>query len=72
VGAARQAYERLLPGFVGLEARYRYAMLLQATGNAEATRAELETILAHAKRFRIRHEEEQEWVSAARRGIETG
>jgi hypothetical protein len=72
VGAARQAYERLLPGFVGLEARYRYAMLLQATENAEAARAELETILAHAKRFRIRHEEEQEWVSAARRGIETG
>ena len=72
MASARQAYERLLPGFVGLEARYRYAMLLQSSGHAEAARAELETILTHAKRFRIRHEEEQEWVAAARRGIETG
>jgi hypothetical protein len=71
-GAARQAYERLLPGFVGLEARYRYAMLLQATGHGDAARAELQTILAHAKRFQIRHEEEQEWVAAARRGLEAG
>jgi hypothetical protein len=46
--------------------------VLQATGQAEAARAELETMLAHAKRFRIRHEEEKEWVAAARRGTETG
>jgi len=72
LGAARAAYERLVPGFVGLEARYRYAMLLQSTGHADAARAELETILAHAKRFRIRHEEEREWVAAARRGLELG
>jgi len=70
--AARGVYERLLPGFVGLEARYRYAMLLKASGNGDAAREQLQTILAHAKRFRIRHEEEQEWVTAARRGIDLG
>jgi hypothetical protein len=65
--AARAAYERLLPGFVGLEARYRYAMLLHSTGQADAARAELQQIVDHARRFRIRHEEEQEWVTAAQR-----
>jgi hypothetical protein len=65
--AAREAYERLLPGFVGLEARYRYAVLLHSTGQADAARAELEKIVDHARRFRIRHEEEQEWVTAAGR-----
>jgi hypothetical protein len=65
--AAREAYGRLLPGFVGLEARYRYAVLLHSTGHAGAARGELEKIVEHARRFRIRHEEEQEWVTAARR-----
>jgi hypothetical protein len=32
-------------------------------------RAQLEAILEHARRFRIRHEEEQEWVAAAGRGL---
>lgn len=69
IEAARAAYEKLLPGFVGLEARYRYAMLLQSAGRTDQARAQLEAILEHAKRFRIRHEEEQEWVAAARRGL---
>jgi hypothetical protein len=69
IDAARDAYERLLSNFVGLEARYRYAMLLQSIGSAEQARAQLEAILEHARKFRIRHEEEQEWVAAARRGL---
>jgi len=69
IDAARAAFEKLLPGFVGLEARYRYAMLLQSAGRSDQARAQLEAIIEHAKRFRIKHEEEQEWVAAARRGL---
>ena len=36
---------------------------------ADQARAPLEAIIEHAKRFRIKHEEEQAWVAAARGGL---
>jgi hypothetical protein len=59
--------------------------LVEVFPNSQAHRAVRKTVrrvaqvmapdaefLRRVERFRIRHEEEQEWVAAARRGIETG
>ena len=67
--AAVAAYRALLPVFVGLEARFRYAELLSRLGRHEAAIEVYNDLIVHSKRFASTHDEEQQWVAAARRAI---
>jgi hypothetical protein len=64
--AALTLYEELVPLYPGLEARCRYAELLNELGQATQARGVFEEVLQHAKRFNIQHEDEQAWVRYAR------
>jgi hypothetical protein len=68
--AALAQYERLVESYVGLEAKVRYAQLLKKLGYATQAQRILEEVLGHAKRFKIKHEEERGWVDVARRELE--
>jgi hypothetical protein len=58
-----------MPVYVGFEARYRYGELLSHLGQHEAATQMFNDILKHAKRTAVTLDEEQEWVSAARKAI---
>lgn len=60
--------ETLLENFVGLEARYRYAELLYQDGQAARSRAELERLIEHSRKFRV-SQEERAWAKLARQGL---
>jgi hypothetical protein len=70
--AALAAYRDLLPAFVGLEARYRYGMMLARLGRTDAAMQMFNELLRHAKRFESTMEEEERWVDAARQAIAGG
>lgn len=67
--AALGAYRDLIPVFIGLEARYRYADLLSRLGRHEAAIQTFDEVIAHSKRFASSVGDEQHWVAAARRAI---
>jgi hypothetical protein len=67
--AALAAMRELIPLFVGLEARYRYADLLMRLGKSEAAMEMYNDVLKHAKRFTSSIEEEERWASAAKQAI---
>ena len=67
--AALNEYERLAGAAVGLEAKIRHGQLLKRLGYATHARSVFEEALAHAKRFNLKHEEEQVWVSVARKEL---
>jgi hypothetical protein len=60
--------ERLLGRFAGLEARYRYAEILFEDGQTGEARRQLERVVEHAKRFRVRPDE-RTWARLAREGL---
>ena len=64
--AALAAYRDLVPGYVGLEARCRYALLLQRLGHHHQAHAVFEDVLAQAKRTAPAPASEQAWVTLAR------
>jgi hypothetical protein len=66
--AALAAYEELVPIYTGLEAKCRYALLLQQTGHLKQAATLFQEILLHAKRFNVNLESEQEWIGIARQG----
>ena len=68
---ATRVYEELIPVFPGLEAKYRYGLHLKSMGHTKQANGIFEEILEHARRFRISHEEETQWVSAAKRALST-
>jgi hypothetical protein len=70
--AALSAYRALVPAFVGLEARYRYGSFLLRLGRHDAAIEVFNDVVQHAKRFSSSIEEEELWVSAARRAIAGG
>jgi hypothetical protein len=70
--AALSAYRALVPAFVGLEARYRYGSFLLRLGRHDAAIEVFNDLVQHAKRFSSSIEEEELWVSAARRAIAGG
>lgn len=70
--AALSAYRRLIPVFVGLEARYRYASFLLRQGREDAAMEIFNDVVKSAKRFSSSLEEEERWASAARRAIAGG
>ena len=65
------AYRELIPIFVGLEARYRYADLMSRLGQHAAATEMFNDVIAHSKRFASSVEDEQQWVAAARQAIRT-
>jgi hypothetical protein len=67
--SALDEYERLADTAVGLEAKVRYGQLLKRLGHETQARSVFEGALAHAKRFNVKHEEEQAWVSVARKEL---
>jgi hypothetical protein len=67
--SALDEYERLADTAVGLEAKIRYGQLLKRLGHETQARSVFEGALAHAKRFNVKHEEEQAWVSVARKEL---
>lgn len=67
--SALDEYERLADTSVGLEAKIRYGQLLKRLGHETQARSVFEGVLAHARRFQIKHEEERAWVNAARKEL---
>ena len=67
--AALEVYERLVDAYVGLEAKVRYGQLLKRLGHLTQARSVLENAIAHAKRFKIAHDEERAWVSVAKKEL---
>jgi len=61
--------ERLADAAVGLEAKIRHGQLLKRLGYAMHARNVFEQALVHAKRFKLKHEEEQAWVSVAKKEL---
>ena len=66
---AAEIYERLRNDYVGFEAKYRYALLLQKLGREKEARELFDFIVANARRSAL--ESEQEWVKLARKARET-
>ena len=64
--AALAEYRELVPAFVGLEARYRYALLLERLARHDESRAVLEELVARAKRNPSPIEAEERWAKLAR------
>jgi len=67
--AAFAIYRELVPVFVGLEARYRYASLLLRLGKNEAAMDMFNEVMKHSQRFAPSIEEEERWVDAAKQAI---
>lgn len=67
--AALALYEELTPVYAGLEAKCRYAALLQSLGHQSQANGIFGEVARHAKRFNISHEVEQEWVRFARSSL---
>lgn len=64
--AALALYEELTPVYTGLEAKCRYATLLQSLGHLSQANELFREVVEHARRFNISHEVEQEWVRLAK------
>lgn len=67
--AALAIYERLVPVFVGLEARYRQGALLARLGHETQARSVLGELLEHARRHNVALDSERHWVDAAQRSL---
>lgn len=67
---ALAAYRALLPGFVGLEARYRYGAFLSRLGQHEAATRMFDEVIRHSRRLSSMaiHADER-WAEAARQAI---
>jgi len=70
--AALDAYEQLVDAYVGLEAKVRYGQLLKRLGHLTQAESVFESVIAHARRFKIAHDEERAWVSVARKELAAG
>ena len=67
--SALDEYERLADTALGLEAKVRYGQLLKRLGHETHARSVFQDALAHAKRFNVKHEDEQTWVSVAKKEL---
>lgn len=67
---ALRAYEALIPLYVGLEARYRHALLLKQTGRGDQASAALVAMLEHARKHRVKHEDELAWLNRAKKELQ--
>jgi len=62
-------YEDIVPTYVGLEAKSRYALLLKKAGHLKQAENLFIEIVAHAKRFNVNMESERAWVKLAQQNI---
>jgi hypothetical protein len=67
--AAHSIYQELVPAFVGLEARFRYASFLSKIGQHELAMQAFNEVLKKSKRFASSLEDEQYWASATRQAV---
>ena len=67
-GAIRH-FEELVPTYAGLEAKYRYGLHLKSIGHTKHADSVFRELIDHARRFKINHEEEMQWVKLARRNL---
>lgn len=67
--SATRVYEELLQVFPGMEAKYRYGLYLKSMGHTKQAHGLFQEIVEHARRFNIHHDEEIQWVSAAKRAL---
>jgi hypothetical protein len=67
---AQSEYEELIEVYVGLEAKVRYAQLLRRLGYETQANSVFQGIVEYARRARITHEAELEWVKLARRSLQ--
>jgi hypothetical protein len=64
--AALEHYERLAETAAGLEVKVRHAQLLKRLGHATQADVQFQTVIEHARRFNVAHEEELAWTDIAR------
>jgi hypothetical protein len=64
---ALQAFETILPVYVGLEARYRYGALLKKLGRTDQAHREWEALIEHARKHRVSHDGELAWLNLAKK-----
>jgi hypothetical protein len=67
--SALDEYERLAATAIGLEPKVRYGQLLKRLGHETQARTVFQEVLSHAKRFNVKHEEEQAWANLARKEL---
>jgi hypothetical protein len=67
---AQREYEELVEVYVGLEAKVRYAQFLRRLGYETQANSVFQGIVEYARRARITHEAELEWVKLARRSMQ--
>lgn len=68
---ALQGYETLLPVYVGLEARYRHGALLKKMGRVDDARGAFQTMLDHARKHNVSHDDEVSWLAMAKQEMRT-
>jgi hypothetical protein len=66
---ALREYEELSEVYVGLEAKVRYAELLRRMGHETQARSVFQGVVDYARRVRITHDAEREWLGVARRSL---
>lgn len=66
---ALMEYEAIVPTYVGLEAKCRYALLLKNAGHLKQASGIFSEILSHAKRFNVNMESERAWVKLAQQNL---
>lgn len=69
--AALVTYRDLIPEYVGLEARYRFAMFLAAIGHRDAAGHMFNEVIRHSTRFASSVDDEEQWAAAAREATRT-
>ncbi|HZP88688.1 MAG TPA: tetratricopeptide repeat protein [Burkholderiales bacterium] len=62
-------YEEIALVWVGLEARYRYAMLLERMGYPIQANAAFRELLDHARRYRVNPGSERQWIELAQQRL---
>ena len=67
--AALSVFQELVPVFVGLEARFRYATFLSQVGQRELALEAFNEVLKNSKRFASSLEDERCWANAARQSV---
>ena len=66
---ALSVYRELVPNYVGLEARYRYASFLSRLDQHESAKEVFSEVIQHSKRFASSLEDERHWVTATRQAM---
>lgn len=64
-------YEEIALVWVGLEARFRYALLLERLGFVMQASAAFRELLEHARRYRVNPGSERQWIELAQNHLQS-